>query len=282
MAHAGGGDDVVDPGVVVAPGRQHGGTRIEQPQPGLLAAGPEQAVVAGRRGRGDGGVPAAGAAGADDVHSLDRALEDAVEELGHTFDERLGAGVGGSLLGVEAAPDQHRHQVVDQRGVVRCLVDPERAQQGQGRSVRDAARAAGLGLVVAAGGLERGEHRPPRLVQGHELADPLGEVLEAGGVGRDPFQPLGQRHHLLAEPAGQGPEHVVLAGEVLVEGGARAAGALGDQLDPGLGEAGLAEHLERGAEDAALRVGAALAHERVAPERWPPHHARIHRRNATI
>ena len=48
VADAGSCDDVVDPGVVVAPGGQHGRTGGEQPQSGLLAAG---AQPGGRRRR---------------------------------------------------------------------------------------------------------------------------------------------------------------------------------------------------------------------------------------
>ena len=143
-----------------------------------------------------------------------------MEELGHALDEGLGAGVGGRLLGVEAAADEHGHEVVDQRGAAGRLVQPEGAQERHAGAVGDAARPTGLGLVVAAGRLERGEHRRPGFVQRHELADPLGEVGQPVGVGGDAFEALGLRHHLLAELAGQGPEHGVLAGEVLVEGGA--------------------------------------------------------------
>jgi hypothetical protein len=89
--------------------------------------------------------------------------------------------------------------------------------------------------------------------------------------------------HLVGELAGQLPEHVVLAGEVLVERRSRAPRPLGDQLDAGVVVPDLAEHLEGGVEDPALGVAAPLADERVRPEGGTPHDpGAVHRTEATI
>jgi hypothetical protein len=201
-----------------------------------------------------------------------------VQQLGDRLAERPGVGVGGHLLGVEAAADQDRHQVADQRGGGRRVVGVEGPEEGGAGPVGDAGGPPGLGLVAPAGGLEPGEHRRPRFVQRHEPTDPLGEVRDAVAVRRHPLELVGVGDHVPAQLGGERPEHVVLAGEVLVEGRARAAGAGGDQLDAGLGEADLCEAVEGRAEDATPGVRAPHAHQRVAPEGRAPHGARVHGR----
>ncbi len=231
-------------------------------------------------GLGSGAATAAprrrGARAADDVDALDRALQDPMEQLGDARDQRPRAGPRRQLLGVEAAPDHHRHEVGGQRRVPARVGDAERAQQRHAGAVGDVGRPLGPGLLVAARRLVRGEHGGPGGMQVHELADPGGQVVEAGGVRRHQAEPLGQRHHLAAQAAGQRPEHLVLAGEVLVEGRARAAGSLGDRLDPCLREAHLGEDLQGRAQDATLGVTAPLADERVGTEGRSPHDAGVH------
>jgi hypothetical protein len=136
--------------------------------------------------------------------------------------------------------------------------------------IADGAGALGAVGVPAAGGLKGGEYRGPCLVQVHELADPLGEVGQPGGVGRDARDSGGELHDLLAELAGESPEHVVLAGKILVVGGAGAAGPLGDEFNPGPAETQFPEYLEGGGEYAALGVAAALTDHGIASERRPP------------
>ena len=174
MADAGHLDDVVDAGVVVAAGGQHLGCRRR-----AAAAGSSRPAGAagGRRPVGSGAATATPAApertGAHDVHALDRAGEAAgarARARPSTSGWRLIAARG--LLGVEAAADEHRDDARDERAVALVLGGAEGPEQGDAGAVADGARAAGLRLVVAAGGLERREDRRPRLVQGHELVDP--------------------------------------------------------------------------------------------------------------
>ena len=204
-----------------------------------------------------------------------------MDELGDPVDEGLGAHAARRLLGEEPDPDQHRQQVGDESLVRRGLGQPEGAQERQTGPVGDATRSARLGLVSAGGRLVRREHRGPGLVELDELAQPVGEVRQPLGVGRHRTERVRLADHRLRELGGERPEDVVLAGEVLVEGGARAARAFGDQLHSGFGVAVLGEHLERGAEDATLGVGAPLTDQRVAAERGAASDTGVHRANAT-
>ena len=72
--------------------------------------------------------------------------------------------------------------------------------------------------------------------------------------------------------AGEVAEHVLLAGEVLVEGDPRAPGQLGDAVDAALVVAVLAEDPQGGVEDALLGALAAGADVRVVGERGAPQH----------
>jgi hypothetical protein len=248
---------------------------------GPLAPCPRGAAVVGELGERDGDAPAAAGLGPEHVHTLDRTFEDAVHGAGQAVHEGLAVEAARSLLGVEAAADEDGDDALHEAAVAGVGPHAEGAEQGLAGAVADAAGVAGLGLVAAGGGLVRGEHRGPGLVEVHELLDPPGEVGDAVGVGGDAVELLGQPDHLLGQLRAEGPEDVVLAREVLVERGPGAPGLLGDELDPGLGEAHLGEHLEGGLEDAALRVAAPLAHQGVAPEGGPPDDLAVHREHAT-
>ena len=92
----------------------------------------------------------------------------------------------------------------------------------------------------------------------NDLAD-----LHASGV---KVRVIGERDDLLAELAGERPEHVVLRFEVLVEGGPRAAGAVRDQLDMRGIEAHLGERFHRRGEDTTARIAPSIPDDRM-PER---------------
>ena len=275
-------DDVVDAGVVVAAGGEHLGAGLEQRLPGLLAAGPQGAVGrrrparASRRPPGAAGRPAA----ADDVDAVDRAGEQAVDELGQTPSTSGWRLMPlGRLLGVEAAADEHGDHAGGEPlccGASRGSTPKARSRAAPG-AVADVARARASwpswSRLAAWNAANTGAYASWRAmnssIQPVRWATPAASGVTGSSCSASATISL-------AELAGQRPEDVVLAGEVLVERGPRAAGLLGDQLDPGLVEPGPREHLEGGAEDAALGVGAPLAHERVAAERRPPHDAGVH------
>ena len=102
-------------------------------------------------------------------------------------------------------------------------------------------------------GLERVEDRLVPLVDLGVAGDPRPHRGPAGDVGGQRIQRLGRRAHLPGDLAGEVPEHVLLAGEVLVEGHARAASELGDPVDAAAVVALLTEGTQRGVEDALLR-----------------------------
>ncbi len=272
MADAGRDDDVVDPGVVVAPCREHLRARVEEPASGLLAAWPQRAV-AGRHGkRRDGGKRRGcrrGRCRAPDVDTVDGPVEQPVDDVCEAVDEALVLDRAGRCHGlpVEAAADQDGGHPAGQGLVAAAVAAAEGPQQ---RGVESGAERGGLlgkRFVVTAGGLEGGEDRRVALVETGEVVDPGHQPLDALGVGADRLEALSQVDQLAAQLPRQLPEHVVLAGEVLVEGRARAPRSLGDQLDPSLAESHLGEDFERGLQDAPLGLRATFADQRVAAER---------------
>ncbi len=230
----------------------------------------------GRRGDVVARRPSHAGGTAVQVHALDGAMEHAVDGLGQPVDQRLPShrGGGGHGLPVEAATDQHGDHGVGERPVAAVTRAADGAEQGAVDACAEGARILGPGLVAPAGGLEGVEDGRVGVVQRGELVDPDHQGGHAVGIGPDGVQPSSQRHHLATELATELREDVVLAREVLVERGPGAAGPLGDELDPGLVEPDLGEHIQCALEYPPLGLAAPLAHRRVRPEGCPPHHAR--------
>src|SRR5205823_105237 len=84
-------------------------------------------------------------------------------------------------------------------------------------------------------------------------ADPCPHRLPPVEFRRERIQHLGRRAQLAGDLLGEMPEDVLLAGEVLVEGDARAGSELRDPLDAAAVVSLLTEGLQRGVEDALLR-----------------------------
>ena len=105
------------------------------------------------------------------------------------------------------------------------------------------------------------------VVEVGELVEPPDQRGPPGVVGRDRTEPRRHLDHRPADMAGEGPEHVLLAGEVLVEGGPRASRRLGDLLDAAVVVAVLGEHPQRRGQDAALGSGSPLTDDGVVAER---------------
>jgi hypothetical protein len=105
-------------------------------------------------------------------------------------------------------------------------------------------------------------------------SDPGAQRRPAGVVVGERLERLRRRPHLPSDLAGEVPEHVVLAGEVLVDRHARATGHLGDALQRRALVAVLAEHLQGGVEDPLLRPQPARPDRRVVGVGRPPHRRR--------
>ena len=89
-------------------------------------------------------------------------------------------------------------------------------------------------------------------------------------VGRERIEGLGRGAHLPCHLTRQLPEHVFLAGEVLVEGDPRAAGEVRDPIDAAPVVALFTEGAQRRVEDALLRALPAGSDPRVVGERRAP------------
>ena len=212
-----------------------------------------------------------------------RAGEEAVHDLGQAVDEASALDDLGEADRVEAAADENGdHPARQSVGLSIGVVGAEAVEKRVAQTVTDSTRPAGHRLVVPARCLKGGEHRRVGLMKG-------GELFQPGGQGRDPLlirgdvtEPVAKSDHLFAELRCEVPEDVVFAGEVLVEGRARAAGLPSDQLDPSPMEADLGKYRERAGEDAPLCVAASLPDVGVVPEGRAPADARtIHPRQAT-
>lgn len=117
----------------------------------------------------------------------------------------------------------------------------------------------------------RGEHGvPERVAQVGEGEQLLLGRREGGGEGRDDAGPGLERRldlgadALLGDLSGEGQQEGLLGREVVEEGGATDAGALGDGLHRRVGEAGVPEQLTDRVEDPALRLLAAQRPQRDA------------------
>jgi hypothetical protein len=120
-------------------------------------------------------------------------------------------------------------------------------------------------VVADLGRGERGEHRRVLLVEVGVGRQPVAQGMPARGIGRDLPHAVDDREQLARDLTRELTEEVFLAGEVLVEGRPRAPGRVGDVLDAGRVVADLAEHVERGAQDALLGAGASDADRRFSP-----------------
>ncbi len=107
-------------------------------------------------------------------------------------------------------------------------------------------------LVTFGGGREGVVHRARALVDLGVAADPGPQRRPTGQVGGDRLERLGRGGELASHLPRQLAEHVLLAGEVLVEGDTRASGAGGDAIDAAVLVALLAEHIQGRVEDPLL------------------------------
>src|SRR5205823_12651587 len=89
-------------------------------------------------------------------------------------------------------------------------------------------------------------------------------------VRADGVERFGRRAQLAGDLPHEVPEHVLLAGEVLIEGHARAASERRDPLDAAPVIALVAERPERGVEDSLLRALPPRPDLRVVGKRGPP------------
>jgi hypothetical protein len=207
------------------------------------------------------------------VHAADRTMQQPVDGAGQAVDERRAALPAQPEVPVVRRPEQDR-------SCDRCQRSPVDAAPVPGVAAEDGlpeALAHDLGCFGGRGLVPRGrlERHQQRLVVGAQVDDavePVAQVGQPAVVWPDLPQVVGEVVHGVCHAPRQLPEDVLLAGEVLVEGGARAAGGLGDELDAGVVEAVLAEHDEGGVEDLAPRGGPSLADQRTVPERRPPDH----------
>jgi hypothetical protein len=129
---------------------------------------------------------------------------------------------------------------------------------------------AGEGSVSPCRGAEGAEHRLVPVVDVGEAGHPRPQRGPAGGVAGQRGQRLVRRPHLAGPRPGQVAEHVVLAGEVLVDRDPRATGCLADAIERRALVAVLAEHVEGGVEDPLLGAQAAGAQRGVVRVRRPP------------
>ena len=126
------------------------------------------------------------------------------------------------------------------------------------------------GIVAVGGELVSVEDR---FVPGVDLAvarDPLPQPRPARRVRADGVERFGRRAQLAGDLSHEVPEHVLLAGKVLIEGHARAASERRDPLDAAPVVPLLAERPERGVEDPLLRSLPPRPDLRVVGKRGPP------------
>src|SRR5262249_39762551 len=120
---------------------------------------------------------------------------------------------------------------------------------------------------------ERVEHGLVAVVDVAVAADPRPQRAPAVEIGGHRIEGLGGRADLAPDLFRELAEHRLLAREVLVEGDARAAPPARDRLDAALVVALVAEHAQRGVDDALLRAAAARADRRIVGERRAPNGA---------
>ena len=208
------------------------------------------------------------------VEAEQRAVDHVGEGVVHPL-PRVGVGGGrpqdaGHVMGAGQALEQEVDQRVELAG-----------RQGRGRQpgpeeghgVRTGAdRSAGDRLVALGRRLKGLVDGLIALVDLAVAGHPAAQRRPAVAVRTDRPEGFGRRVHLAGDLAREVPEHVLLAGEVLVEGHPGAPGDLGDAVDAAPVVADLAEDLEGGVEDPLLGALAASPDVGVVRERGAPLH----------
>ncbi len=285
MGDPGGGDDVVDAGAVVPAAHQDVGPGLQQGLERAAAGGGEvgghlvalEHLAQGRAEVEDRRPPTGGRVHVDlGLQAEQRAVHDVGEGVADALGRVGRRGRRPEDAGDVVGPGQALQEQLDHRVELA-------GRQGRGGqpgpdeghdALAGADRSAGDRLVALRRRLEGLVDGLVALVDlaapGHEAADG-GPAVEVGG---DRPEGLGRGAHLPGDLRRQVPEHVLLAGEVLVEGDPRAAGDGGDAVDAAAVVADLAEDLQGGVEDPLLGPLAPGADVGVVRERGAPDHGR--------